>query len=196
MKQRKLSGFGALALAGVLAVVLAGCEQQTDNSQVQSTSGVKQAEVKVDVGSDGLTTEQRNVVRRLKEDNKPGAVKHLYVIAPLSGQALIYSTVDGKVSSSSKRLAPYSVAARDGKMVSSEMTGIPVNIGGYTRRTSEVLQDDGTYGSSVPYIYWWDVRGIFHQHFFTDGQIIHVSSEPISLKSIVIDTEVTQTKGQ
>ncbi len=179
----------SLVLLGALA--LAGCDvpANSDNSNVKSTSGVKQATATVKTGADGLTVEQRNVVRRLKEDNKPGAVKHLYVIAPLSGQIVMYSTVDGKVTSSGKRLAPYSVAARDGKMVSGQMTGIPVNIGNYTRRTSEVIQDDGTYGSSVPYIYWWDTRGIYHQHFFTDGQVIHVSSETISVKSVVLNME-------
>lgn len=183
----------SIAIAALLALASQPVLAQRDNGQVKSTSGVKQAKTTVATGADGLTAEQRNVVRRLKEDNRPGAVKHLYVIAPLSGQTVIYSTVDGKVTSGGKRLAPYSVAARDGKGVSSDMNGIPVAIGNYTRRTSEVIQDDGTYGSSVPYIYWWDPAGVYHQHFFTDGQIIHVSSEPISVKSVVINMESKTT---
>jgi hypothetical protein len=194
MKRSHLA-FGGIAL--VAALLLSGCGRPgAQNQNVKSTSGVQQAQVHVQVGSDGRTVEQRNVVRRLKEDNLPGAVKHLYVIAPRSGQVLIYSTVDGKVTSSSKRLAPYTVAARDGKMVDNTYGGVPVTISGYTRRTSEVLQDDGTYGSSNPYIYWWDTKGIYHQHFFTDGQIIHVSSEPITVKGVVINMEVDQTKGK
>lgn len=184
------TGIAAVAMA----VLVAGCDPVDNNRQVESTSGVKQTQVTVQTDSNGHTTEQKNVIRRLAEDNKPGAVKHLYVISPESGGILIYSTVDGKVTSSGKRLAPRTVAAQDGELVSDQLGGIAVKIGDYTRRTSEVLEDDGTYGDSVPYIYWWDTRGIYHQHFFTGGQIIHVSSEPITLKSIVINLETQQTK--
>lgn len=191
MNKFKSLGLTSLLIAG--AVLLAGCEPPK-NSEVKSTSGVQQTSVKVQTDANGNTTEQKNVIRRLSEDNKPGAVKHLYIIAPESGQIIIYSTVDGKVTSSGKRLAPRTVAAQDGEMVSDELSGIPVRIGDYTRRTSEVLEDDGTYGDSVPYIYWWDTRGIYHQHFFTGGQIIHVSSEPVTTKAVILNLEVQQTK--
>jgi hypothetical protein len=130
--------------------------------------------------------EQRNVRRRLVQDNTPGALEFLYVISPDSGQILMSSGVDGKVTSSGKRLAPRSVAAMDGEDVSSEFYGNAVTIGGATRRTSEVLEDDGTYGDSVPYIYWWDTNGNYQQHFFTGGQIIHVTSAPLHVASNTI----------
>jgi uncharacterized protein YcfL len=182
-----------LAPVAALALVLAGCSSSGDNNKnIQSNSGVHKTQVTVPTGSDGLTAEQRNVRDRLVEDNKPGAIKYLYVISPYSGQVLIYSTVRGKVTSSGKRLSPYTVAAQDGTDVSGELGGVPIDIGGRTLRTSEVLQDDGTYGDSVPYIYWWDVRGVYHQHFFTGGQIIHISSAPITVKSVVINLETDQ----
>lgn len=184
--------FLVAALAAILAACGGGSTGNQDNQDVKSTSGVSQAEVEVTVGSDGLTTEQRNVRDRLIEDNKSGAIKHLYVVSPYSGQVIIYSTVRGKVTSSGKRLAPRTVATQDGEHVSGELGGIPVRIGNFTRRTSEIIQDDGTYGDSVPYIYWWDVQGRYHQHFFTGGQIIHVSSAPIEVKDVIINMEVLQ----
>lgn len=192
MSKRKLLPTAALI---VLACAVAGCSSSgsDSNKNIQSNSGVHQTQVSVPTGSNGLTAEQQNVRDRLVEDNKPGATKYLYVIAPDSGQILIYSTVRGKVTSSGKRLTPYTVAARDGKNSSAELTGIPIDIGGRTLRTGEVLQDDGTYGSSVPYIYWWDVRGIYHQHFFTDGQIIHLSDQPLPAnKEVVINIETDE----
>src|SRR5262249_26185527 len=156
-------------------------------------SGVSQASVKVQTDPSGMTAEQRNVRDRLLMDNKPGSIKHLYVISPLSGQVLIYSTVKGKVTSSGKRLSPRTVAAQDGKFVGSDFGGIPVSIAGMTRRTPEVLEDDGTYGESVPYIYWWDAQGRYHQHFFTEGQIIHVSDQPLQVKSVVLNLETNST---
>jgi hypothetical protein len=147
----------------------------------------------VRVGSDGLTTEQRNIARRLKVESTPGMVMYLYVISPRSGIILLYSGVDGKVTSSGKRLAPRTVAALDNKGTSSngEHSGMLVVLGGETRHTAEVLEDDGTFGDSVPYIYWWDTNGVYHQHFFTDGQVIHVSSAPVEIGTIGINLEIT-----
>jgi len=55
-----------------------------------------------------------------------------------------------------------------------------------------VLQDDGTYGSSIEYLFWWDVQGRYHQQFVTGGEIIHISDQPIPVKSITINMELTQ----
>src|SRR6267154_1856877 len=129
------------------------------SNQPTSASGVQQATARVQIGSDGLTVEQRNVRDRLAMDNKPGSIKHLYVISSYSGQVLIYSTVKGKVTSSGKRLTPTSVNGSGGD---SNYT-IPVDIAGTRRYTNEVLQDDGTYGSSVEYLFWFDVQGRYHQ---------------------------------
>ena len=190
MKMTRIIPFAAVLAVAGLALTACG---ETDNRQVKSTSGVSQTSVKVPVGTDGLSTEQRNVRDRLVEDNKPGSIKHFYVISPMSGDVLMYSTVKGKVTSSGKRLAPRTVAASDGSMVGSEHHGVPVKIGNFTLRTSEVIQDDGTYGSSVPYIYWWDVKGIYHQHFFTGGQIIHVASKPVNVGKVVLNLESLQS---
>src|SRR5207248_177135 len=131
-------------VAALFAIALTGCDMSQE--QPKSASGVSQAQVNVPTGSDGLTTEQRNVKDRLVMDNKPGSIKHLYIISPETGQVLIYSTVKGKVTSSGKRLTPRTVDPVNGSAIS-------VNIGGSSQRTTEVLEDDGTYGTSVDYIF-------------------------------------------
>lgn len=155
-----------------------------DAPQPTASSGVSKHEAKVQTDLSGWTIEQHNVADRLKVDNTPGAIKYLYVISPYSGQVLIYSTVKGKVTSSGKRLTPTTVASASGQYVDSAHSGFST-VGGQS--TGEVLQDDGTYGSSVDYIYWWDVQGRYHQHFFTGGQIIHVSDQPLPVKSVLIN---------
>jgi hypothetical protein len=150
-----------------------------------SSSGIHKATASVHTGSDGLTAEQRNIVDRLKADNLPGSIKHLYVISPYSGQTLIYSTVRGKVTSGSKRLTPSSVVDSPG----SSRIGFGVDIGGEVHLTEEVLGDDGAYGSSGDYVVWWDTKGVYHQHYLTGGQILHIASEPLSVKSVVINME-------
>lgn len=163
-------------------VIFAGCRMNGNNPVADS--GVTKVSAKVATGSDGMTTEQRQVKRRVEEDNKPGAIKHLYVISAMSGQVIIYSTVKGKVTSSGKRLTPTSVSS-GGDFPDS----IPVELGGRTYHTPEVLQDDGTYGSSISYLYWWDTQGRYHQHYVSGGQIIHLSDQPLQVKGIIINME-------
>lgn len=153
----------------------------------QSASGVGKAEVKVPTGPDRLTSEQRNIRDRLLEDNKLGSVKHLYIISAYSGQVIIYSTVLGKVTSGGKRLTPTKIIASAGTGY-----GFRVDFGNSTQITDEVLQDDGTYGSSTEYLYWWDTKGVYHQHYVSGGQILHVSNQPLAVKGIIINMEITQ----
>jgi len=163
-----------------------GCD--ATDAVPESSSGVKKAEAKVEVQSDGLTFEQSNVAKRLEQENKPGSIKHLYVISSMSGQVLIYSTVDGKVTSSGKRLTPTTLNGGTGDIVGSD-EAMKVNIGGSNYYTKEVIQDDGTYGSSIPYLFWWDVQGRYHQHYVSGGQILHISDQPLAVKNIIINFE-------
>lgn len=176
-----------LAILGLLSVL------GVDNCHPEpiSASGVTKADAKVVVGSDGLTTEQRNIRRRLEQDNKPGAIQHLYVISAYSGQVLIYSTVQGKVTSSGKRLTPSHLSQAGVRFE------LPLREGQHRgdmdtyEYTDEMIGDDGTYGSSEPYLYWYDTKGTYHQHYVAGGQIIHVSDQPLSVKSVIINMEVT-----
>jgi hypothetical protein len=178
-------------LVCLLALSLVSCDQ-FNNAPPKAATGVKKATAVVQTDAKGHTIEQNNILGRYKEDNRSGSIKHLYVISAMSGQVVLYSTVKGKVTSSGKRLTPYSVTSIEGQMVGSSHEGIPVSIGGRSHYTSEVLQDDGTYGGSIPYVYWWDSKGVYHQHYVSGGQILHVSSKPIAVKGIIINMEVTE----
>ena len=166
-----------------LPITLVGADGTANHgcTEAQSRTGVSIAPAQsVQTGSDGLTVEQRNIKDRIKMDNTPGSIKHLYVISAYSGQVLIYSTVRGKVTSSGKRVSPTQSAG----------TGFSVPIGSGTMVTNEVLQDDGTYGSSTEYLYWWDSKGTYHQHYVQGGQILHISDQPMAVKSVVINMEL------
>lgn len=97
----------------------------------------------------------------------------------------------GKVTSGGKRLSPKTVnGGNSGTGNGGWWGGFLVLIGGQQHYTNEVLQDDGTYGESGDYIFWWDTKGVYHQHYNAGGQIIHVSNEPLSVKGIIINMEV------
>ena len=170
----------------LMALVFSGCSAQSN--EVKSASGVKQAKAVVKVQSNGLTMEQSNIKKRIEFENKAGSIKHLYVISPYTGQTLLYSTVKGKVTSSGKRLSPKHSAANNGDFRGSD-DATKVN----GKWTNEIINDTGTYGSSIPYIYWWDVNNRYHQHFISGGQIVHISNKPINVKSVIINMEISQT---
>ena len=172
-------------LIGVI-YVFSGC---TTPRQPVASSGVKPTQVTVPLNAEGRTIEQENIRNRLLMDNKIGSIKHLYVISAQSGQTLIYSTVNGKVTSSGKRLSPSSVVV--GASGERRRPGFAAGSAG-DMVTDEVVQDDGTYGSSIPYLYWWDTKGVYHQHYISGGQIIHISDQPVSVKGIIIDMTVRE----
>lgn len=184
---KRLIGVVALCFA-VFALIGADDCDATQASNPRSASGVSQARTSVPTGSDGLTAEQRNIRDRLQEDNKPGAIKHLYIISPYSGQVILYSTVRGKVTSGGKRLSPTTVGVARTGQGGLDLHGYDFN----GHETNEVLQDDGTYGTSGEYLYWWDVEGRYHQHYLTGGQIVHISSEPLPVKSVTINVEASK----
>lgn len=153
-------------------------------------NGITKATASVTTNAAGLTVEQENVKKRLEEDNQIGALKHLYVISAFSGDVIIYSTVKGKVTSGAKRLSPGSVAAgitSRTTVTSGKFRTFGNSYGGQV--TTEVLGDDGTFGSSSPYIYWWDQRDVYHQHFISGGQIVHISNVPMAFPKIILNLE-------
>ncbi len=181
----KIGKLLAIAVIALFSISASECEQK--GPVPASSSGIIKKNTTVATDSEGWTVEQKNVADRLKIDNLPGAIKHLYVISPYSGQTIIYSTVKGKVTSGGKRLSPTTVvvgASGDWKEKGFDAPG------GTT--TSEVLQDDGTYGSSSEYVFWFDAKNQYHQHFFTGGQIIHVSEQPLPVKGVIINVSGVQ----
>lgn len=165
-----------LAIALAVCALVLGCDEVDRKVPQEARSGVREAVAQVPVQANGLTVEQRNIQNRLKQDNQPGSIKHLYIISAYSGQVLLYSTVDGKVTSSGKRLSPVSKSVIMRGTIESTLTYNP-----------DLIQDDGTYGSSSEYVYWWDTKGIYYQHYVTGGEIFIISSQPLAVKQILIN---------
>ena len=168
-----------LTLTGAILLALTGCSQES-----RSIGGTKRAATSVDPDpSTGYTVEQENIVKRLKIDNMAGSIKHLYVISPYSGQVILYSTVQGKVTSGGKRLSPRT--GRSGSEAGFTVTGKD----GFTMYTNEVLEEDGAFGQSTDYIFWFDQAGAYQQHMMTGGQIIRLSDKPIAVRGVIVNVE-------
>jgi hypothetical protein len=50
----------------------------------------------------------------------------------------------------------------------------------------------GTYGSSMEYLFWFDVDGKYHQLFPTCGTTIHISDSPIRFGDLVQKAETSK----
>jgi hypothetical protein len=177
-----------------LCVIFVGCIPdfgEKENKAPRSKSGVKAARVKVKTNEKGLTVEQENVGARLKNDSDGTSIKHLYLVSAYTGDVLVYSTVKGKVTSSGKRLTPYTVAAgaiSDGHGNINHY-GIPIVVNGTQYRTSEILQDDGTYGHSMEYLFWHDINGVFRKTYVTGGIMPIISAEPMAFPKVILNVD-------
>lgn len=104
-------------------------------------------------------TEIENLQRRLRLTGEPGKVGFITLLND-AGQPILYTDVKGKVSSGSKRLTK-------------TWQALTCDRGQYTGDCIVAAPgDEGTYGSSAPYIYFWDTRDKYHQwsgdYLYTD----------------------------
>lgn len=192
MKKRSLWSLIALPCILLIAGANSGCTGSAPPAK--SASGVSIAQVTVEVGPDGLTATQRNVAKRLKRDNTSGAYKFVYVISCYTGQVMYQSIALPKVESSGRRLTPTTVAIqRDtNESLGVDENGFSVTIGGHTHYTNEVLQDDGGYGSSIEYLFWFDQNDGYHQQYVTGGVTLHVSDVPLIVRQNTLTMELDE----
>ena len=188
-RKKSVSGLSILATALLSFMMMGNDGGCSDGNQAQSASGVKKASVKVQTDKDGNTVEQKAIMERVRRDNLPGSIKHLYLISAYSGQVIMYSTVKGKVTSSSKRLTPSTVAYVADTTGSSAFT---IDVGGIEYTTQEVLGDDGTYGSSMPYLFWFDAKDVYHQQYVSGGVVLHTSDQPVHTGKVIMNLETPQ----
>lgn len=158
--------------------MLVSCDFTTQ--QAKSDSGVEKASTTVKTDVDGHTVEQTNYIERLKRDNDLGSLKHLYVISSYTGDVLEYSTVKGKITSGGKRLSPKTVNGNSGGL--GGLTYNQVTIANETYITDEIPDENGTYGESANYFYWFDTQGNYHQYFPSGGTYVHISDRPLRVR--------------
>jgi hypothetical protein len=158
-----------IALSTVLS-----CKMR-DNEPI-SASGAQQVEpIRVPKNSKGNTVEQQNINDRLAVTTDPAKVLWIHLIA-LDGKIVKRMPVRGKVTSSGKRLEPAKVVVDP-----ANSGGNFPAYGGYY--TDERIEADGTYGSSDPYIYWFDPMGRYHQWGTAGGLGYLVTDYPIDLEN-------------
>lgn len=188
---RKIILVTVLMLIVSCTVVNAGWFDPVPNSPSTpvSSSGLTMQRVSLSAVKDGMSLEQWNIKQRLIHDNKPDALKYVYVIGPNGGITMNFQIL-GKVTSSGKRLTPRTVAAySSGGGYGYSSPGIDVTIGSKTYETQEVPEDDGSFGDSMEYFYMWTTAGNYIQVIPTGNFLTVVADKQLTPTELVFTTE-------
>jgi hypothetical protein len=140
-----------LAVAAIASLGLAACsEVSAPTAPVKQTQAAKAA-----AAANSITfsenAEIENIQRRLELTSNPGQIGFVLLMNEM-GQPVAYMSVKGKITSGSKRLtSPESVIRGD-------------FCGEYNcARIGVAPSDEGTYGTSGEYIYFWTNDGQYVQ---------------------------------
>lgn len=151
-----------LASLSLLACfALAGCDDlPQSNKNVQAEKAAQAAQsIKFDENA-----EIDNIKKRLELTADPGKYGFILLLNQ-AGQPILYEGVKGKVTSGGKRLTPPDRASASWG-------------GGQNTVTRAAASDEGTWGSSSPYIFYWNTEGVYRQW---DGGYLY-SDQPIRLR--------------
>lgn len=133
------------------AFILAACEPTTDQKQRDADAAA------VRTIMDGPSLEKTQLQERLKRQNKASAIGYVYLLN--FGEPFGYYVIKGKVSNAGSQLAPEDALIRACDSCSDR---IPV----------DGPQDDGTYGTGDPGIFFFTAEGTLVEtsidYIFTD----------------------------
>ncbi len=140
-------------LSMMAALTLVACNDGGARQQ-QAQHGARLAEKAMSNVSDN--GEQNNIYARLNLTGNPNLLGHIAIVNKV-GQVVLYTTIKGKVTSGSKRLT---------------------NPGYCGDKAGDCPSDEGTFGSSNPYIFFWTTQG---QYIQTSMDYIY-SDKPLRLE--------------
>ncbi len=151
---------------------LSACSYEPTNKEIQA---MKAAAVADSIQFDE-NAEIENIKDRLELTSQPGLLGYILLLNQ-SGQPIMYVAVKGKITSGSKRLtSPYGCTPNRFE------SGIICDIG-------LAPSDEGTFGSSDPYIYFWSVSGQYYQ--WNGGYLYSDKPFRLTIEPLVVDIEGT-----
>ena len=143
----RIGKLSMVLLLTLVLITLAGC------SETKSTGRTETSEARLDRRAMAFSpyqvqhfTEAKSVNARIEMMDNPNLIGWVYWLS-WDGRVVLYEAVKGKITSSGKRLEPVT-----NNWGSNEYAG-----------GQEVVQTDGTFGSSDKYVYYLTVEGIYRQ---------------------------------
>lgn len=129
---------------------LAACSESTAPAPTQRDIEARKSAEAANELTFTANAERENIKGRLKLTSNPGQLGFIMLINEM-GQPIMYEGVKGKITSSGKRLTPPQV-------------GVHSDCGSaYCDQTRDGPSDEGTYGRSDEYVYYWNTDGAYRQ---------------------------------
>lgn len=143
-----------LALASALGMTLmAGSCDVQPNTTTKSNESQKAAAAANSISFAAGNAEIDNIKKRLQLTSDPALMGYVVLFNDM-GQPILYTTVKGKITSGSKRLtAPFQETAL-------ARSGV---VDGSSSNFTDAPSDEGTWGSSNPYIFFFTTNGQYIQ---------------------------------
>jgi len=138
-----------IALAATSALLLTACEGNPQTNPSKAAQAAKAAEAANSIQF-SENSEIDNIKARLELTSNPGQIGFVLLLNEM-GKPVMYTSVKGKITSGQKRLTPgqQTRTADCGEWSCDQLIEAP--------------SDEGTYGSSGPYIFFWTVDGQYIQ---------------------------------
>lgn len=166
------------AVAVVALLFLGACGDEAPKQKKVSEAQKAQRAAESITFTDNAEIE--NIKKRLELTSNPGLLGYIALINRV-GQVVLYTPVSGKVTSGAKRLTPQS-----------KLWG--VDRGQYNGSAiGPAPSDEGTWGSSNPYVYFWTPGGQYIQtsmEYVYSDKPFRLNEEPLM---VVADTPTTES---
>ena len=175
MRKYKLL-FALLAL--MVAISACGPELPPQTGTGGATQ-VQDLGFKIPKNAQGNTSEQQNIIDRIKVTTDPTKVLWIHLIA-LDGHIILRTPVAHKITSSGKRLEPVAAAASSNNFLPTVNYTRSDGSQGYYY-TEELIQPDGTFGQSDAYVFWFDPQHRYFQYGTAGGIGYLLTDFPIDL---------------
>lgn len=165
--------------ATILALPLAACGERAAPSAKDAQAA--KAQERANSLSFTENSEMDNIERRLRLTSNPGQIGFVLLMNEM-GQPVMYTSVKGKITSGSKRLTRTEQSVC---IPQQDSDGSRNGMCSYERVAAP--SDEGTYGSSGEYIYFWTVDG---QYVQWNGKYLY-SDKPLrtSVPALVVDAK-------
>lgn len=153
-----------ILITAAAALSLAACDPYDRQHNPVKTAQSQKAQVAANSLRFDENAEIDNIKRRLELTSNPGMLGFIMLLNQ-AGQPILYEGVKGKVTSGAKRLTePDRASAGWG--------------GGNNTIVRASQSDEGTWGSSADYIFYWNTDGVYRQW---SGAYLY-SDQPIRLR--------------
>lgn len=159
---------------GLAGFMLAGCPESTPAQPSQKQIQMQKAKEAANSVVMTENAEIDNIKRRIELTSNPGAMGFVLLMNE-AGQPIMYTGVKGKITSGGKRLTPQ---VQEWRIDRGEWSGTALG---------PSPTDEGTWGSSSEYIYFWTVNG---QYMQWNGKYLY-SDKPfrLTVEPLVVDVK-------